>query len=85
MGLASPSYSTLLAGAVDPSDLGVANGMGTTMMNIGMLTGIQAMFTVLGDGRSPDDFARAFAVGGAVAAVGIVGGLMVTSTPKAVA
>jgi hypothetical protein len=40
------------AGAVDPSDLGVANGLGTTMMNIGMLTGIQAMFTVLGDGRS---------------------------------
>ena len=73
------------AGAVDPSDLGVANGLGTTMMNIGMLTGIQAMFTLLGDGRSPDDFARAFAVGGAVAAVGIVGGLMVTSTPKAVA
>jgi MFS family permease len=85
MGLASPSYATLLAGAVDPSDLGVANGMGTTMMTIGMLTGIQAMFTVLGDGRSPDDFARAFALGGAVAAVGIVGGLMVTSTPKAVA
>jgi MFS family permease len=83
MGLASPSYSTLLAGAVDPSDLGVASGMGTTMMNIGMLTGIQTMFTVLGDGRSPDDFARAFAVGGAVAAVGIVGALMVTSTPKA--
>ena len=71
------------AGAVDPSDLGVANGLGTTMMNIGMLTGIQAMFTVLGDGRSPDDFARAFALGGAVAAVGIVGALMVTSTPKA--
>jgi MFS family permease len=82
MGLASPSYSTVLAGAVDPGDLGVANGMGTTLMNIGMLTGIQAMFTVLGDGRSPDDFAIVFAFGGVVAALGIIGGLMITSTPR---
>jgi MFS family permease len=82
MGLASPSYSTTLAGAVDPGDLGVANGMGTTLMNIGMLTGIQAMFSVLGDGRSPDDFAKVFAFGGVVAAIGTIGGLMVTSTPR---
>ena len=47
MGLATPSYSTLIAGSVDPADMGIANGMGSTMMNIGMLTGIQAMFTVL--------------------------------------
>jgi len=80
MGLASPSYTTTIAAAVEPKDLGVANGMGTTMMNIGMLTGIQAMFTVLGDGRGPDDFALTFAFGGVVAAVGLVGGLMVTST-----
>lgn len=84
MGLASPSYSTVIAGAVDPGDLGIANGMGTTLMNIGMLTGIQAMFTVLGDGRSPNDFATVFAFGGIVAAVGVVGGLMVTSTTHAV-
>jgi EmrB/QacA subfamily drug resistance transporter len=77
MGLASPSYTTVLAGAVDPGDLGVANGMGSTMMNIGMLTGIQAMFTVLGDGRAPDDFARVFLFGGAVAAIGIVGGAII--------
>lgn len=79
MGLASPSYTTTIAAAVEPKDLGVANGMGTTMMNIGMLTGIQAMFTVLGDGRGPDDFALTFAFGGVVAALGLVGGLMVTS------
>jgi MFS family permease len=84
MGLASPSYATTLAGAVDPGDLGVANGMGSTLMNIGMLTGIQAMFSVLGDGRTPDDFAKVFAFGGAVAAIGIVGGLMVTSSPRPV-
>jgi MFS family permease len=81
MGLASPSYSTLIAGAVDPADMGVANGMGATMMNIGMLTGIQAMFTVLGDGREPDDFARVFAFGGVVAALGLIGGLLITKQP----
>ncbi len=64
MGLASPSYATLLAGAVDEGDLGIANAMGTTMMNIGMLAGIQTMFVVLGDGRSPDDFATVFALRG---------------------
>ena len=78
MGLASPSYSTTLATAVDPADLGVANGMASTMMNIGMLSGVQTMFAVLGDGRAGDDFARSFWVGGAVAIIAIFGGLLVT-------
>lgn len=85
MGLASPSFSTTLATAVDPADLGVANGMASTMMNIGMLSGVQTMFAVLGDGRAGDDFARSFWVGGAVATVAVVGGLLVTRdrTPSA--
>ena len=82
MGLASPSFSTTVAAAVDEGDLGIANAMGSTVMNIGMLTGIQTMFLVLGDGRSPGDFATVFAFGGIVAAVGIVGGLMVSSDPE---
>ena len=80
MGLASPSYATTIAAAVDDGDLGIANAMGTTMMNIGMLTGIQTMFVVLGDGRSPDDFATVFAVGAVVTSLGLVGGAMVTSS-----
>ena len=80
MGLASPSYATAVAGSVEPRDLGMANGIASTMMNIGMLTGIQAMFTVLGDGREPSDFATVFLFGGAVAALGIVGGAMVRPT-----
>lgn len=83
MGLASPSYSTTMAGAVDPGDLGIANAMGTTMMNIGMLTGIQAMFVVLGDGRAPSDFTRVFVFGAVVSAVGVVGGLMVSRPVRA--
>ena len=76
MGLSGPSYQTAIANAVEPSDLGIANGMGATLMNIGMLTGIQVMFTVLGDGREPADFARAFAVGAVAAAIGLSGALM---------
>jgi MFS family permease len=77
MGLASPSYATTVASAVDQADLGVANGMSTTLMNIGMLTGIQSMFTVLGDDRSGAGFAQVFWVGTAVAALSIAGGLLV--------
>ena len=77
MGLSSPSYSTTVAAAVDPKDLGIANGMGSTLMNIGMLTGIQAMFTILGDGRSASDFTVVFVFGGVVAALGTFGALMV--------
>lgn len=76
MGLSSPSYQTAIANAVDPQDLGIANGMGSTLMNIGMLTGIQTMFTVLGDGRDPSDFARTFAVGVVAAAAGLGGALI---------
>ncbi len=76
MGLASPSYSTAVANAVAPEHLGVANGMSSTLMNIGMLTGIQSMFTVLGEGRAPDDFARTFVFGAVVAALGSGGALM---------
>ena len=78
MGFASPSYSTAVANAVDVADLGIANGMSSTLMNIGMLTGIQSMFTVLGEGRAPDDFARTFIVGGIVAGLGSIGALMMT-------
>ncbi|MEM9515687.1 MAG: MFS transporter [Actinomycetota bacterium] len=81
MGLATPAYATVLAGSVDEADLGVANGMGTTMMNIGMLTGIQSLFTILGDGREPRDFAIVFAVAGAVAAIGLIGGVMIQRQP----
>ncbi len=81
MGLASPSFSTSVAAAVDQKDLGIANGMGSTLMNIGMLTGIQAMFTILGDGRSASDFTTVFIFGAVVAALGTFGALMVERRP----
>lgn len=85
MGLATPSYSTSIAASVDPSDLGVANGMSSTVMNLGMLTGIQTMFVLLGDSRTPESFAKVFFVGGAVAGVGIIGALIMSKPAHAVA
>jgi len=74
---ASPSFATTIAAAVEEGDLGIANAMGATVMNIGMLTGIQTMFLVLGDGRSPNDFGLVFLFGGVVAAVAEDGTLAV--------
>lgn len=74
--------------AVDSPDIAefASDGMGTTMMNIGVLLGIRSMFTVLGDGRAPTDFAAVFAFGAAVAALSVVGALVVrparTASPQ---
>lgn len=76
MGVSSPSFQTAITGAVDARDLGIASGMGTTMVNIGILSGIQTSFVILGDGRAPGDFARTFVVGAVVAALGGIGALM---------
>jgi MFS family permease len=77
MGSASPAYVTTIAGAVDRADLGVANGTSATTMNIGMLTGIQAMFVLLGDDPTRLRYGWVFVFAGAIAAVGIIGGLLV--------
>jgi len=45
-------------------------------VNIGILSGIQTSFVVLGDGREPADFARTFLIGGVVAGIGGLGALM---------
>ena len=76
MGVSSPSYQTAITSAVDARDLGIASGMGTTLVNIGILSGIQTSFVVLGDGRDPVDFARTFVIGGVVAGIGGLGALL---------
>ncbi|MCP5028095.1 MAG: MFS transporter [Actinomycetia bacterium] len=82
LGISNPSVSTTMAAAVDPADMGIANGMGSTMMNIGMLTGIQTMFVILGDGREASDFATVYLFGAVVAAVSIFGGLIIRTEPS---
>ena len=76
MGLSAPVLPIAVAAAVEPVDLGVANGMSTTMSNIGTLTGIQVMFVVLGDGRSPGAFGTVYLFGAAAAAIGVVAAML---------
>jgi hypothetical protein len=52
--------------------------MSSMTMNLGTLAGIQVMFVLLGDSRTPEAFSRAFLVGGAVAAIGVVGALIMS-------
>ena len=79
IGLAVPGYSTAIAGAVDPQDLGIANGMSSTIMNLGTLTGIQTMFVILGERRSSGAFSQVWITGAVVAGLGIVGSLIMRS------
>jgi predicted MFS family arabinose efflux permease len=73
-GISQPGVMSMVAGAVDPKDLGIANGMGQQMMFIGMVSGIQVMLVMLGE--NPDDaaFVRTFVIGVAVALVGLAAG-----------
>ena len=64
----------MVAGAVDPKDLGIANGMSQQMVFIGIVSGIQVMLVVLGENPDNADFARTFMVGLAIAVVGLAAG-----------
>ena len=79
IGLAVPGYSTAIASSVDPHDLGIANGMSSMIMNLGTLTGIQTMFVVLGERRNSRAFTEVWITGAVVAAVGIIGSLIMHS------
>ncbi len=78
LGLATPSYSTAVSMTVDAGDLGVANGMASTIMNIGTLTGIQTMFVLLGESRASSTFGHVFLAGALVASIGLVGGFIMS-------
>ena len=79
IGLAVPGYSTAIATAVEPQDLGIANGMSSLLMNLGTLTGIQTMFVILGERRSSSAFTEVWIAGAVVAGVGIIGSLIMHS------
>lgn len=70
-GISQPGVASMVAGAVDQRDLGIANGMSQQMMFIGIVSGIQVMLVLLGDAPGTSDFARTFVVGGIVAAMGL--------------
>ena len=70
-GISQPGVASMVAGAVDQRDLGIANGMSQQMMFIGIVSGIQVMLVLLGDAPGTSDFVRTFVVGGIVAALGL--------------
>lgn len=74
-GLSQPSVAAMVAGAVDPADLGIANGMNQQIMFIGIVSGIQTMNVLVGDSGGPGRFAATFGVGLAVASLGLVAAL----------
>lgn len=75
-GIGAPSFSALAASAVDQRDLGVANGMSQTMLFMGIVSGIQIMLVVLGEGPTPGRYAATYLFGAAVAVIGLLVGLV---------
>lgn len=71
-GIAQPAVTSMVVGAVDGQDIGIANGMTQQVMFIGMVSGIQTMNVFLGDNANADRFAVTFLFGGAVATLGLV-------------
>ena len=75
-GIGAPSFSALAASSVDPRDLGVANGMSQTMLFMGIVSGIQIMLVVLGEGPTQGRFATTYLFGAGVAVLGLLVGLL---------
>ena len=74
-GISQPAVASMIVGAVDDHDVGIANGMGQQMMMIGIVSGIQAMNVFLGDDTSVERFTATFAFGGIVAGLGTLAAL----------
>ena len=70
-GVSQPAVSSMVVGAVDSRDMGIANGMSQQIMFIGIVSGIQAMNVFLGDGATSGRFATTFVFGGVVAALSL--------------
>ena len=84
LGIASPALTSLMANAVDESDLGVAGAMQQLMTQLGAVLGSAVLATVSAT-ASHDDFApfhTAFIVGAVVAGFGAVAASFVHSTPR---
>jgi len=74
-GVSQPAMASMVVGAVDKQDMGIANGMSQQIMFIGIVSGIQTMNVFLGSDAGPGRFAATFLFGGAVAAVGLLAAL----------
>ncbi|MDH3678883.1 MAG: MFS transporter [Acidimicrobiia bacterium] len=83
-GISQPAVASMVVGAVDASDVGVANGMSQQMTMIGIVSGIQTMNVFLGDDASSGRFAATFLFGAVVAGLGLLAAFNARSTKRAV-
>ena len=74
-GISQPAVVSMVVGAVDAEDMGIANGMSQQIMFIGIVSGIQTMNVFLGDNATTGRFTATFVFGGVVAALGLVAAL----------
>jgi MFS family permease len=71
LGVSQPSLITEAANTVEPERLGIANAVQQMAAQIGAVTGIQVLSTIVGTGATGADFATGYAVGAAVAVLGV--------------
>ncbi len=81
-GIAQPAVASLVVGAVDQRDMGVATGMTQQLTFIGIVTGIQTMNVFIGDDAGAGQFTTTFLFGAVVAAFGVAAALGCRSTPS---
>jgi EmrB/QacA subfamily drug resistance transporter len=82
LGASSPALVSSVANTVPEGDLGVANAAQQTVTQIGVVAGIQIMSAIQASGDGTGPFVVAYVVGGALAAVGVVGATFVRSTAR---
>ena len=83
LGASQPSLTTVVANAVEPERLGVANGAQQMVAQIGVVAGIQVLSVIEGASAGEGGFIVAYLAGGALAVVGVFAATRVRSTPRA--
>jgi MFS family permease len=85
LGASSPSMAATIANAVDEADLGIAGAAQQMMTQIGVVAGIQLMQTVQEAGDVDGlvaSYQRAYLLGAAVCALGVVTAAFVRRAPR---
>ncbi|MFP6656465.1 MAG: MFS transporter [Myxococcota bacterium] len=82
MGFAQPSLSTIVASAVSEEDHGVAISTMSTTSGIGAVAGISILTALCADSETTIGFRNGYALGAAVAAVGVLASLRLRSSPR---
>jgi MFS family permease len=80
-GIREPAAASMIVGAVDPGDMGIANGMNQQVTFIGVVSGIQTMNVFVGDDATTRQFVLTFTIGAAIAGLGLLAALAARDRP----